>query len=238
MSEDTPRLVTLTDPRAPASEAYRTLRTNLLFSSLDEPLETLVVTSAGPDEGKSTTLANLAVTMAQSGKTTLLVDCDLRLPSQHEIWNLDNAEGLTSAMLSESKTPKFSLHDVGVENLQILTSGPTPPNPADLIGSARMETIIGALKKKADVVLFDAPPVTAVTDAALLASRLDGVLLVLRAGGTRRDHAEQAKALLEKGKTRIVGAVLNDAPRDASLGGYYYGYYDSQQAEAEEPEEE
>lgn len=238
MSEDTPRLITLTDPRSPASEAYRTLRTNLLFASLDEPLETLVVTSAGPNEGKSTTLANLAVTLAQSGKTTLLVDCDLRLPSQHEIWDLPNDEGLTTAILSNAKTPKLPLRDVGVDNLQVLTSGPLPPNPADLIGSARMETIIGALKKKAAVVLFDAPPVTAVTDAALLASLLDGVLLVLRAGGTRRDHAEQAKALLERGKTRIVGAVLNDAPREASVGGYYYGYYDAPPSDDGDPAKE
>jgi non-specific protein-tyrosine kinase len=191
MSEDTPRLVTLTDPRSPASEAYRTLRTNLLFASLDEPLVTLVVTSAGPDEGKSTTLANLAVTMAQGGKNTILVDCDLRRPAQHEIWGVPNEKGLATVIVSESKTPKFPLQDTGVDNLQLLTSGPPPPNPADLVGSARMETIIEALKKKADFVLFDAPPVTAVTDAALLASKLDGTLLVLRAGGTRREHAEE-----------------------------------------------
>lgn len=224
MSEELPRLITLTDPRAPASEAYRTLRTNLQFASLDEPLQTLVVTSAAPDEGKSTTLANLAVTMAQGAKTTVLVDCDLRRPAQHDIWGLPNEEGLTSVMLSNSKTPKFPLHEVGVEGLSVLTSGPLPPNPADLISSERMDAIIEGLKKQADIVLFDAPPVTAVTDAALLASKLDGAMLVLRAGGTRRDHAEQAKTLLLKGHTRIVGAVLNDAPKDASLGGYYGSY--------------
>lgn len=224
MSEDTPRLVTLVDPRSPASEAYRTLRTNLLFASLDEPLETLVVTSAAPEEGKSTTLANLAVTMAQAGKETILVDCDLRRPVQHEIWGLSNENGLTSVMLSERKSPKFPLQEVGLENLKVLTSGPVPPNPADLVGSARMDALIDGLKKQADIVLFDAPPVTVVTDAALLASKLDGALLVLRAGGTRREHAEQAKTLLEKGQTRLVGAVLNDAPRDATLGNYYYSY--------------
>lgn len=224
MSQDTPNLVTLTDPRSPASEAYRTLRTNLQFASLEQPLVTLVVTSAGPDEGKSTTLANLAVTMAQGGKPTILVDCDLRRPSQHTIWDMPNEEGLTTALISESKTPRLALQATGVDDLKLLTSGPLPPNPADLIGSARMEAIIEALKKQADMVLFDAPPVTAVTDAALLASKLDGALLVLRAGGTRREHAEQARALLEKGQTRIVGAVLNDAPLDTSLGGYYGSY--------------
>lgn len=222
MSENIPQLVTLTDPRSPASEAYRTLRTNLLFAGLDEPLETLVFTSAASDEGKSTTLANLAVTMAQGGKKTILVDCDLRRPVQHEIWGLPNEEGLTSVIQSGSEARKYPLREVGVDNLKVLTSGPIPPNPADLIGSARMEAVIKGLKKEADVVLFDAPPVTAVTDAALLASKLDGALLVLRAGDTRREHAEQAKALLEKGHTRIVGAVLNDAPVDVSLSGYYY----------------
>lgn len=224
MSEDTPRLVTLTDPRSPVSEAYRTLRTNLLFASLSEEIQTLAVTSAAPDEGKSTTLANLAVTLAQSGKSTLIIDADLRLPSQHEIWGLPNDEGLTDVFLSKSKTPKFAFQEVDVENLRMLTSGPLPPSPADLIGSTRMEAVLAGLKKEAEFVLFDAPPVTAVTDAALLASQLDGALLVVRAGGTHRQHAEQAKALLEKGQTRIVGAVLNDAPRDASMGGYYGSY--------------
>ena len=222
MTEESPRLITLTDPRSPASEAYRTLRTNLIFAGLDEPVETLVVTSAAPDEGKSTTLANLAVTMAQGGRKTILVDCDLRRPAQHEIWNVPNEKGLTTVMLSEAKTRKYPFQTIdAVGDLRILTSGPLPPNPADLIGSARMDAIIADLRKKADIVLFDAPPVNSVTDAALLASKLDGTLLVLRAGGTRREHAEQAKALLEKGHTRILGAVLNNARIDASLGGYY-----------------
>lgn len=221
MSKKSPRLITLTKPRSPASEAYRTLRTNILFAGLDEPVEALVVTSPAPEEGKSTTLANLAVTMAQGGKKTILVDCDLRRPAQQRIWDLSNEKGLTTVILSNAKTRKYPLQEVGINGLQVLTSGPLPPNPADLIGSARMDDIIGDLRKKADILLFDAPPVTGVTDAALLASKLDGALLVLRAGGTRREHAEQARALLEKGHTRILGAVLNDAPIDAALGGYY-----------------
>jgi len=214
-----PALVTLTNPRSPASEAFRTLRTNLIFSSLREPLHTLVITSPAPEEGKSITLANLAVTMAQSGKSTVIVDCDLRRPSQHTIWGVDQEPGLTTMVLEGLKKPP--LVDVGVENLQLLPSGPLPPNPADLLGSPKMDGIVDQLKKTAEIVLFDAPPVIAVTDATLLAAKLDGVLLVLRAGGTRREHAERAKELLERVNVRLVGAVLTDALVDARMGGYY-----------------
>jgi len=212
-------LITLTNPRSAASEAYRTLRTNLLFSSLDKPLHTLVVTSSAPEEGKSTALANLAVTLAQGGRKTILADCDLRRPSQHTLWGLEREPGLTNYLLGDRKD--IPLQDVGVENLQVLTAGMLPPNPADLLGSARMDDLIASLAKKADIVLFDAPPVIAVTDAALLASKLDGALLIMRAGKTRRDHADQAKELLERIKVRVVGVALLDAHVDAGVGGYY-----------------
>src|SRR5687768_6021553 len=181
-------LITLTNPRSPASEAYRTLRTNLMFSSIDHPLTTLVITSAGPDEGKSVTVANLAVTLAQGGKRTILVDADLRKPGQDEIWGLFQEPGLTTMLMENLVEPPMC--DVGVENLWVLPSGPLPPAPADLLGSPRMDSVIAKLTERADVVLFDAPPVVAVTDAALLATKLDGLLLVLRAGATRRDFAE------------------------------------------------
>lgn len=212
-------LITLTTPRSPVSEAYRALRTNLIFSGLDEPLHTLLITSPAPEEGKSTTLANLAVTFAQSSKRTLVVDCDLRHPSQHAIWGVPQQPGLTDMVLEGLKKPP--LVDVGVENLSLLPSGPLPPNPADLLGSQRMDAIIKQLKGEADVVLFDAPPVIAVTDATLLATKLDGVLLVFRAGGTRRDHAERARELLERVNVRLVGAVLTNAQVDVRMGGYY-----------------
>ena len=140
-------LITLSDPRALASEAFRTLRTNLIFSSINEPLQTLVVTSPAPQEGKSIALANLAVTLAQGGKTTIIVDCDLRRPSQHSIWEVDQQPGLTTMMLEELSEPP--LVATQVENLSILPSGPQPPNPADLLGSARMDTIVGQLKSQA-----------------------------------------------------------------------------------------
>ena len=211
-------LITLTDPRSPVSEAYRTLRTNLSFYSLDNPIRTLVVTSPAAGEGKSTTVANLAVTMAQSGRRTILVDCDLRRPSLHTLFNLSSEPGLTNMVLDETEAP---LQKTGVENLWLLASGPKPPNPADLLGTQKVDKVIEQLIAQADIVLFDAPPVIAVTDAAVLGAKVDGVLLVIQAGKTRRDHAERAKELLEKAKVRLVGATLTNAPKDSSLGGYY-----------------
>ena len=212
-------LITLSDPRSPISEAYRTLRTNLSFSSLDDPIQTLVITSAAPDDGKSTTAANLAVTMAQGGKRTILVDCDLRRPTLHELFNLPAEPGLTNLLLEEGS--QQLLHDTEVEGLQVLTSGLLPPNPADLLGSLKIDQIIADLLTKADIVLFDAPPVIAVTDATVLGSKVDGVLLVISAGKTRREHAARAKELLERANVRIIGAVLTNAPKDNAIGGYY-----------------
>jgi len=213
-----PALITLNDPRSPGAEAFRTLRTNLMFSSLERPLATLLITSPAPEEGKSTTLANLAVTLAQGGRSTILVDCDLRRPRLHDIFGVPIAPGLSNAILGKAEAPPLT--PTGVEGLSLLPAGDTPPNPADLLGSRRMEAIIANLKSRADIVLFDAPPVIAVTDAALLASKLDGVLLVVSAGHTRRDHAQRAKALLEKIHVRIVGTVLTNASVDKSLTTY------------------
>ncbi len=200
------------------AEAFRTLRTNLMFSSLEHPLTTLLVTSPAPEEGKSTTLANLAVTLAQGGRTTILVDCDLRRPRQHELFGVPAEPGLTNAILDKVDEPK--LIATSVEGLSLLPAGAVPPNPADLLGSRRMEAIIANLQTRADIVLFDAPPVIAVTDAALLASKLDGVLLVVSAGHTQRDHALQAKNLLEKIHVRLVGTVLTNAAVDRRLTAY------------------
>jgi non-specific protein-tyrosine kinase len=212
-------LITLSDPRSPVSESYRTLRTNLSFSSLDRPLKTLVITSAAPEEGKSTTIANLAVTMAQGGRKTILVDCDMRRPSLHTIFNLSPEPGLTNMLLDENSVPP--LQNTEVENLQVLTSGAKPPNPADLLGSTKLDKVIQRLTELADIVLFDAPPIIAVTDAAVLGSKVDGVLLVVRAGKTRRDHAERAKEMLQKANVHIIGVTLTNAPRDNNIKDYY-----------------
>ena len=214
-------LITVADPRSPVSEAYRTLRTNLDFSSLDKLIKTMLVTSAGPGEGKSTVLANLAVTTAQAGREVILVDCDLRRPTLHNIFDLKNDVGLTTMVVDDAAMESPPLRDTGVESLQLVSSGPLPPNPSELLGSRRMEEIIAALLERADVVLFDAPPVVAVTDAAVLATKVDGVLLVVNAGGTKRDYARVAKARLEKVNANLLGAVLNNVRFDVSLHRYY-----------------
>jgi len=207
-------LITLTQPRSAAAEAYRSLRTNLMFSSVESPLHTLLVTSAARDDQKSVTLANLAVTFAQGGNETILVDADLRQPKQHTIWDLPSQRGLSSMMVDAAAIQEPPLQATAVAGLQVLPAGELPPNPADLLGGKRLEAIIQALKARADYVLFDSPPVLAATDAALLGIKLDGALLAIRAGDTRRDHTTQARQALERVHVRIVGAVLTNAPRE------------------------
>ncbi len=213
------QLVALRDPRSPAAEAYRALRTNIQFSSLDKPLRTILTTSTAPDEGKSTTVANLAITIAQSEQRVILVDCDLRRPTLHTLFGLPNDEGLTSLMLQEGG--RVPLQKTEVPGLMVLTSGPLPPRPADILGSRRMEAVIAQLREHADIVLFDTPPVNAVTDAAVLATKVDGVLLVFRAGATRRDRAGEARRLLDKVNANIVGVVLTDVKQEDGYS--YYG---------------
>ncbi len=207
-----PQLITLTDPRSPVAEAYRTLRTNLTFAGLDQPVEMLVVTSPSPEKEKSLVAANLAVVMAQGERRTILVDADLRRPVLHEIFGVSGERGLTTMFVDSQARDEPPLVDVGVENLWLLPSGPLPPNPADLLGSHRMEEIIALLRSRADFLVFDAPPVLAVTDAAVLGMKMDGVLLVIAAGRTRREQARQARELLERAHLRVVGAVLTDVP--------------------------
>jgi capsular exopolysaccharide synthesis family protein len=211
---NTPNLITLTDPRSAASEAYRTLRTNLMFSSVEHPIQTLLVTSAVDSEGKSDALANLAVTFAQAGNKTILVDADMRRPSQHDIWGVKN-RGLTTMMIDDAAMSNPPLVETGVENLLILPAGEEPPNPADLLSSKRMIEVIGVLKARAAYVLFDSPPILAATDAALLGVKVDGALLVIKAGHSRRDQTNRARAALEQVNVRVVGAVLTNAPRES-----------------------
>ncbi len=222
MPEDrTSTLITITNPRSPISEAYRTLRTNLEFTSLDKPIRSMVVTSAAPEEGKSTTLANLAVAVAQSGRKVILVDCDLRRPALHQIFDVRNAPGFTDMMRDDALMSQPPLQETVVPNLYLLPSGTLPPNPAELLGSRRMSEVIAALQQHAEMVLFDAPPVIAVTDAAVLASKVDAVLLVVSAGKTKREHAKKAKALLEKVNAHLIGTVLNNVKGETGLYQYY-----------------
>lgn len=206
-------LITITEPRSAVAEAYRRLRTNLEFAQLDRPLRTLLVTAAGPDADASITLANLAVSMAQAGRRVIAVDADLRQPRLHTVFGVDSHAGLTGVLRQAGE--EIPLQSSSVEGLSVLPAGPEPDIPADLIASPAMEALIGSLREQADVVLFAAPPVVSVTDAAVLASKVDGVLLVAHSGRTRREVAKRAKGLLDRVNARIVGAVLTDVPADA-----------------------
>lgn len=222
MSEKTlQNLITIAQPRSAASEAYRTLLTSIDFAGLDKPIRTLMLTSASPEEGKSSTLANLAVVAAQEGRKVIVADCDLRRPSLHSIFGLPNGEGLTTALMNAEMLKEPPLRAVGVNGLSVLTSGPIPPNPLELLGSRRMADLLAALADRADMVLVDAPPVVAVADAAILASKVDAVLLVVQAGKAKRDYVERAKVLLEKANARIIGAALTNVQADSLLTRYY-----------------
>jgi non-specific protein-tyrosine kinase len=221
MNDKLVELITVAEARSPISEAYRALRTNLDFASLDQALKTLVVTSAGVGEGKSTTLANLAVVSAQAGREVILVDADLRRPTLHRVFGLDNEKGLTTVVMDDAALASPPLQATEIENLSVLTSGPLPPNPADLMGSRRMGDVIAALAEQADQVFLDTPPVVAVTDAAVLATKVDGVLLVISAGKTRREYAQTAVQRLEQINARLVGTVLTNVQMGAGFTGYY-----------------
>lgn len=212
-------LVTLVNPRSSVAEAYRTLRTNIQLSSLDRPIKSLLVTSAGADEGKSTTLANLAVTFAQAGTRTLLVDCDLRRPSLHTLFGSGNEVGVTSMLLADGG-PSAAVA-TAVEGLELLPSGPPPPNPSEILASQRFAALVERLRGAADLVLFDCPPALAVSDAAVLSRQVDAVLLVASAGKTKRDHAARVRQQLARAGARVLGVVLANARVDASVDSYY-----------------
>lgn len=212
------KLITITNPRSPAAEAYQSLRTNLEFSRLEHPLHTLLVTSADDTPEKSIAVANLAVALAQAGDRVTLVDGDLRRPQQHEIFGLSNGRGLSNWLQEDGPPP---LQKTGVDGLDVLVSGPTVANPVALLSRRRLADALEQLQEQADYVLVDAPPVLAVTDAAIWAGKVNGVVLLINAGGTKRDHAQRAKAVLETVHARIVGAVLLNAEVDVTMSGYY-----------------
>lgn len=210
-------IVTITEPQSAAAEAYRTLRTNIEFSSVDKPVRTLLVTSATPTEERSSTVANLAVAMADGDRPIILVDADLRRPAQHTLFDLPNERGFTTLFRDEQALKSPPLQAIANTSLQVLTSGPLPPIPGQLLASKKMGTVIEQLAGRAEMVIFDAPPIITVNDASLLASQVDGVLLVVRAGGNKRDHVQAAKDRLEKVNAHLVGAVLTNAQIDAAL---------------------
>jgi non-specific protein-tyrosine kinase len=193
---------------------------NLAFTSLDKPLEMLVVSSPAVNETKSDVAANLAVVMAQAEQQVILVDGDLRRPHVHTVFGVSQEPGVTSVLVSQDAEIALPLVETSVPNLRVLPSGALPPNPADILASGKMQQLLDALKSEADVVIFDAPPVTVAVDAAALAAKTDGLLLVVRAGHTRRDRIEQAKEMLERSRVRLLGAVFTDASGSGLLTGY------------------
>jgi capsular exopolysaccharide synthesis family protein len=223
------KLLTSSQFKAPIAEAYKTLRTNIQFSSLDNPIRVILVTSSGPSEGKSTTAANLAISMAQSDKRVLLLDCDFRKPSLHRAFNIVNAKGLTNVLVEDLHYLEIT-NDVGIQNLQLLTSGPKPPNPSELLGSAKMKHFVDTLKESYDIVILDTPPLLPVTDAAVLSQVVDGCILVVTYGLTSYEMAHRAKESLQKVGAKILGTVINNIPTRGHGYSYYYYYYDNENA--------
>lgn len=218
------KLIAYTTPRSFVAEQFRTLRTNITFSSPDEDIRTMVITSAAPSEGKSTTSANLAVVYAQEGKKVLLIDGDMRKPTTHYTFHMGNTTGLSS-VLTRQTTIEEAIRATAVERLDLLTCGPIPPNPAELLASKSMDALIRQLRDMYDLIIFDAPPILSVTDGQILANKCDGTILVVSSGNTEKEMAAKAKEAILASNSRIIGAVLNNfqLPKD----NYYYQYYGS-----------
>lgn len=215
-------LITLENSKSPISESYRTLRTNIQFASVDSELKTIMVTSSGPAEGKSTTIANLAVVMGQAEKKVLLIDGDLRKPTVHHTFDLTNRKGLSTYLAGQDRLEDV-IQKTGQPYVNIITSGPIPPNPAELLNSKAMTRFLEEVSRQYDQVLIDTPPVIAVTDAQVLASKVDGVILVVNAGKTNKDIVVKAKQQLQHVKANLLGVVLNKKEMKGDSYYYYYG---------------
>ena len=218
-------LIANTDAKSPVSEAYRTIRTNIKFSNIaGQELKTIMLTSATPNEGKSTTISNLAVVMAQAGHSVVLCDCDFRNPTQHKIFGLHN-KGLSNCVATGSDVMDI-IQQTSIPNLYVLTSGPVAPNPSELLASQNMVDILEELKQHFDYVLVDTPPIMPVTDAAVVSAKVDGTILVIASGAVSPSIAVEAKTRLEQAGAHLLGVVLNKVDVGAnSHYGYGYGYY-------------
>jgi non-specific protein-tyrosine kinase len=229
-------VVSRSDPASPATEAYRTLRTNIQFMGLDHPMRTVQITSCNASEGKTTTIANLGVALARAGQRVIVVCCDLRRPRLNEFFGVPNAVGFTSVLLGDVPLSAALQPAPGEQRLVVLPSGPLPPNPSELLSSKRTIELITALQANSDVVLLDSPPVLPVTDAAVLAARVDATILVATARSTTRKEAARAAELLRQVDAPLVGTVLNGVGDDSGYGyAYKYEYYRRDQADLAQP---
>lgn len=210
-------------PKSGAAEAYRVVRTNLGFAAPDNPARVIMVTSAAPEEGKTTTVCNLGIVLAQAGHSVCLVDCDLRRPRLHRVFGYENGAGLTN-FLSQKKQLDETIVETEIDRLSLLPSGPIPPNPAEMLGSKRTAELWPLLAARFDYALVDSPPVLAVTDASILAGQVDGVILVTKSAKSRVDLVREAKAQLTKAGARFLGVVLNETRLSSKDYGYYYYY--------------
>ncbi|MFI5259384.1 MAG: polysaccharide biosynthesis tyrosine autokinase [Candidatus Limnocylindrales bacterium] len=229
------RLAVLLHPRSAVAEAYRALRTNIEFSSVDAPISTLLVTSATPGEGKTVTACNLAVVFAQAGRRVVLVDADLRKPGVHQVFDLPNASGLTTLLRDDHVSVDTIAQVTEQDNLRVITTGPLPPNPAELLGSRRMRAVLERLKAEGDLLILDSPPLQAVADGAVLSSFLDGTLLVIDARRSRGRTVRAACETLTRAGATVVGAVLNRMP-DKATSSNYYAYYGDPRGTVADPD--
>ncbi len=225
-------IVSLTNPKSPVAEAYHTLRTNILFAGLDKPLKSLLVTSPLPQSGKTTTVANLGVTIARTGTRVLILDADLRRPTQHKVFHVENKAGLTTLLINDRAVLNEVISETGVENLSLLTSGPLPPNPSELIVTKAFTSLMKQLKQDYDFILVDSPPLIAVTDPALLSRFVDGTILVVDFGRIPKEVAQKLKEQLDNVRANTIGVILNKIPSNGQ--GYYYYYYARYYGEGEE----
>jgi non-specific protein-tyrosine kinase len=216
--------IALVEPRSPTAEAYRALRTNVNYTGVDRPVRVILVTSSEPGEGKSTTISNLAVVMAQNGSRVILVDCDMRHPRLHAYFKLPNRVGM-STLFAHLEAFIGACQSTSVPGLSVITTGALPPNPAELMSSKTMQAILGVMRQTADIILIDTPPVLAVTDAAALAPSVDGVLLVAQPGKTRSSAFRQTLDQLKQVNARVLGVVLNNVVTHGKSYGYHYKEY-------------
>ncbi len=217
------RLIALTNPKSPISEAYRVVRTNIQFSSADKQLKVMVITSSGPEEGKTTTISNLAIMFAHSHGKVLLIDADLRRPKVHKLFEVSNAVGLTNTLIKQGEYTDYISH-TSMDNLDILSAGPIPPNPSELLSSNSMKELIDKVRNDYDIVFIDSPPVGTVTDSAILSTIVDGTILVTASAKVEIEAAKRAKELLCKVNANIIGVILNMLQKHEK-GNYYYSYY-------------